>query len=507
MNWWRAVAKAVRLFFSKPNPVPKSFRLTVYLSDADTGDALTGLVTIDGPLPQSKPCVRSVSFDVPTDGFVGMNVTADVDGYEHGWTPIPRPVDQSVVMPLIPVPAPPAPDPVLTTGEHLPLYVSGNAMLRSDGTVFPYRAASWFAGFHRFAVGQPIDDMLDEWVNLGANALRVFFTYDRFGIGSASGLGECSPRTIPGFYEKVPAFVRALADRGLFVVCVYCADFDARSDGSGGLMTNPADIQAHITRMDAALADCWNVLVQCANEPFKNLEEVAHYAVNSQHPRDYGIETVERGQGSMPHLDWVGKHDHERTDDWPRNARSIDELRGGFGWGLTDEERSAHPDWQEDFGGTHTPVAWDEPMGFAEVERPGARVTSPDDAAYGAATAALMGMGSCFHSDDGVAARLLGPVQKAAATEWFKAARWVPVEAQFSAYQRGGRGGGAGIGNMPIEHHDLDEGVEPAALRTFCKVVNGAEYCVRIRPVGPNVPRDGWRVTDEPRPGLVKLER
>jgi hypothetical protein len=60
---------------------------------------------------------------------------------------------------------------------------------------------------------------------------------------------------------------------------------------------------------------------------------------------------------------------------------------------------------------------------------------------------------------------------------------------------------------MPIPHSKLDAAAASRALSTFCKLVSGVEYCVRIRPVGPAVARDGWTITSEPRPGFVMLGR
>lgn len=391
------------------------------------------------------------------------------------------------------------------TGESQPLHRDGKVIRRADGTIFDYRAFSWFAAFHRFALGQmdDLEEQADDWVGLGYNSARVFALFDAHGIGKASGTGECSPRTVPNFYALWRMFVEWCAQRGIIVVAVYCADCDARSDGTGGLMTNPADVQAHIDRMDAALEGAWNVLRQGANEPFKNLEKVASYRFrrDGTQPLDFGIETVEFGASTMDAADWVGKHDHKRDDfEFPRDPRSIDELREGFDW-VVNGVVVGH------FNGTGTGVAADEPMGAAAFPRSGSRSSDPQKFRETAACARLMGMGSCFHSDDGIAARKLEPVQRACAEQWIVGATFAPVEAQLAGYQRGGFGGGAGVGNMPIEHHDLPEGKEPGALRSFCKLVNGREYCIRIAPVGATVPRDGWQIEKEDYLGLVVLTR
>lgn len=401
--------------------------------------------------------------------------------------------------------------PAVHTGETQPLYRDGLTLRRADGTIFPYRACSWFAAFHRFARGEDITGQLDDWVRRGFTVGRVFALFDAHGIGKASGTGECSPRTVATFYPTVAAFTALCASRGFFVSWVYCADCDPRDDGTGGLMPDRATVQAHIDAMDATLAGHWNVLRQGANEPFKNLRDVATYRFrrDGTQPLDFGIETADRGTARIPVADWVGKHDHRRDDfQFPRDARSYDEFCHGFSWELTDEERAEHPEWAEEFEGTHTPVTGDEPMGAAEFPRSGSRSSDPARFRELGAAGTMLGAGVLFHSDDGIAARPLGPVQEACAAQFIRGCRFVPSACQLSGYQRGGEHGGAGVGNMPIEHFDLGEGHLPAALRSFCKLgPDGAEYCIRIHPEGATLARDGWRITEEPDLGLVRLVR
>jgi hypothetical protein len=218
---------------------------------------------------------------------------------------------------------------------------------------------------------------------------------------------------------------------------------------------------------------------------FKNgcdVERLAPSAVGVL--RASGNYDVEPGVASIFHLDYLTLHT-ERKPEWPRTARALGELRDGF----------------DAFRGVRVPVVGDEPTGFAEVPRGDSRSDNADDARYYAATAALMGAGSTFHSDDGIASRMLGPKQKTAAIAWFTAARWVPVSAQFAPYQRGSEFGGPGIGDMPLEHTDV------LALRSFCKHADGSEWCVAIRPAPAwtAIPRRGCAVVAQPSRGLVQL--
>jgi hypothetical protein len=369
------------------------------------------------------------------------------------------------------------------------LHVDKTTFRREDGSTFPWVGCSDFALFARYARGEDIAPILDERIALGFNLLRVFGMFDRFGIGGpqASGLGEFTPATTPDYYRKLRAFIDTTQARGLRVEFVYFADADARPDSTGGLMTDRASRQAHIDAVRAALMGTWGVCHEIANEAFKNFEDAESYTLDpALGLRAYGTKLPDGDIPTVwPILDYLTPHDHERKDEWPRTVRGYGEIVDAL----------------------RVPVVADEPMGFAEIFRPGSRATSADDAAWFAAGMAMFASGSTFHSDDGVASRLFSPVQKEAAKAWAWAARWVPPEAQLAPYQRGGDCGTAGIGAMPVEHCDLETNGTSRALRTFAKTVNGVAYVIRIRPVGPTIPRDGWKILEEPRLGFAKLTR
>lgn len=385
-------------------------------------------------------------------------------------------------------------------GERGPLYRDGLLIRRTDGTIFPWVGASDFSLFARYARGENILPILDQRITIGFNILRVFGMFDHIGIGGTQGsnLGEFSPANTPDYYVKLRAFADLLASKGIRFEFVYFADAEPRSDGSGGLMPDPNAKRNHIQQVYASLLGTWNVTHEMCNECFKNFNDPINYSIEAVLGlRAYGIEILDVGQETINHLDYIGLHDHERKPEWPRTARSIAEIRDGFSW---------DPQSPKIYQGSRTPVAGDEPMGFAEIFRDGARAVDVNDAAYYAGVAALMGAGSTFHSDDGVGSRLFGPKQLEAAKAWAFAARWVPPEAQTAPYQRGGSGGGVGIGDMPVEHHDLEENIQPGALRTYAKNALGFEWVVRIRPTGPTIPRRGCVIVEEPRLGFAKLK-
>lgn len=490
MSLWRVLASIFR-GRSKPKPEPASqqMQLTIYLRDSVTKQPLVGQVSLNGTVVGVN---GSATYPVTSKLFaLGLNVVADVPGYAPQWRPVSEFIDPTVLEPFemvaLPKPA------VTSAGELGRLHVGTSngrpVFLRENGSIFPWIGCSDFALFARFCRGEDIAPILDERIAIGFNILRVFGMFDRFGIGGpqASGLGEFTPANTPDYYGKLRAFVDLFQSRGLRIEFVYFADADARPDSTGGLMTDRASRQAHIDNVHEALLGTWGVCHEIANEAFKNFADAESYTIDpALGIRAYGTKLPDGDIPDVwPSLDYLTPHDHERKDEWPRTVRGYGEI--------VDKLRKC--------------VVADEPMGYAEVFRPGSRATDPNDGAWFAAGMAMFASGSTFHSDDGVASRLFRPVQKEAATAWAWAARWVPPAAQFAPYQRGGECGSAGIGNMPVEHCDLDTNGTSRALRTFAKTIGAESWVIRIRPVGPTITRDGWHIVEEPRSGFAKLAR
>lgn len=326
-------------------------------------------------------------------------------------------------------------------------------------------------------LGEDIRPVVRELVGLGFNVVRVFSMYDERGIGRVNGLGRLTPYDVRYKYSLWTDFARVLAEFGMRLEVVGLADTE-------WLGVTPDLQQPHLNALYNQLEPEWNAsFIETCNEPAKNgVDTGAIKPRKGLILRASGQYDVEDGR--VPDvLDYVTLHT-ERKFEWPRTCRTLSEFRDGA----------------EGLEAVRVPVVSDEPTGFAEAARPDSRsgpgyfpddgqVTPAnpegwsylDDARQYAACSQMHGAGSTFHYDDGVTSVLMGPNQKRAAQAWLEGAKFMPVEAQFAEYQRGGYGGGAGIGNMPIDHHDLDESTEPRALRTYAKRGAGRENCVAIR--------------------------
>jgi hypothetical protein len=258
------------------------------------------------------------------------------------------------------------------------------------------------------------------------------------------------------------------------------------------VMPDASDRKTHLSRVLEAIAGCWNVCVEIANEPFKNLPggsaEAIELGLAAKEVTEQIVATGEYDSWPpAPTADYGTTH-CDRTEDWPRKCHDL-------------MERCDHSG--------KTPFIGDEPMGAAEVSEPGRRDANPDNHAWYAAGCQMFGPGATFHCDAGIHSETpIPPVQTECAKAFFDALQWMPTEALLWPYQRGDMGSEAGIGEMPILHDDALES------RSYCKTDGGKSYCIQIQTKRLDaqgnyapVARDGWRIVSTPRLGFVYLEK
>jgi hypothetical protein len=376
----------------------------------------------------------------------------------------------------------------VSAGESGRIHVDGLVFRREDRSIFQWRGCTEFLAFKRFREEPDhaaLRAVLEERVAAGCNVFRVFGMVDSFAKFRPDG---------DGYYRDLGAFADFLASE-LGARFEFVAFADAQI-----VMPDYGDERVYLEKVTGVLTSKPNAFLEVANEPFKNLpdgraraQDLGRAIVGRGVPVASGNYDIPDCAATLPHLDYVTIH-NERKPDWPRTARAIAEVRDGFGWGAN---CTGDP-----FAGVKAPVVGDEPMGFAEVVS-GSRSTSVDDAAYFAATCALMGAGCTYHSTDGITSTPWGPVQKATATAFFDALKWVPVDAQLAPYMRGGTDPGCHwVGDSIAEHDDERE------LRSFAKIVNGQAWMVQIRTTRDVVrPCGGWKVDGVLRRGLVHLRQ
>jgi hypothetical protein len=377
--------------------------------------------------------------------------------------------------------------PLNSAGEYGRLRVDDGRFLQENGSVFRWRGCTDFLAFKRFRDHDDLTALLTERIAAGCNTLRVLGMIDSFAKFRPDG---------DGYYRDLAAFGALLASRGLRLEFVVFADAHI-------IMPDPRDQDEHVGRVIAALGA--GAFVEVSNEPFKNIPGGGGRAlelgrrIRARSPNvlvasgDYEVPTPTT---TFPTLDYMTYH-NPRKRDWVRTAKDAYELRDGW---VNDDGSS--------WSGVGVPVILDEPMGAAEQDSPGTRSDNPEWFGQFGALSMLMGAGATFHSDDGILSRPWAPKQLAAARAFFAGQRWVPASAPFAPYQRGAAEGGAGIGNMPLQHFDDDDAhAHDGASRTFCRHADGFEWCVAAQP-GPAWtarPLRGCRIVEQPARGLVKL--
>jgi hypothetical protein len=363
-----------------------------------------------------------------------------------------------------------------STGE---LVVITHPTMSANDSAWRWKGFTDFLLFYRFLIGEDIGPLLKERLKVGATVLRVF---------SMVAWDDISPRFYPqdfsDYYSTLRAFIKLLAENNLRCELTVFADAQI-------VMPDADDREAHLDRVVETLDDCWNVFIEVANEPFKNLPGGNDEAVQlAQRIQGCGLLVAAGNYDARSPEDWrpwppgdYGTTHVARVDDWPRKCKDIFDLA-------------------MDGGPPDVPWIGDEPLGAAEENDPGRRSNVAPDFGWYAAGCAMFGPGATFHSDAGCYSLLLGPEQTKCAEAFFAALSWVPAAAPFWPYQRGDMGSEEGIGNMPILHDDAIE------LRTYCKSEGGRSWCIQIRTTRAHAtPRDGWRVVAEPYPGFVYLEK
>jgi hypothetical protein len=362
---------------------------------------------------------------------------------------------------------PPAPAP--GDGPLAALHVDGLVFRLPDGSIWPWRGATSFLLFKRFLDGEDLAVLVGEF--RGATILRV--------LGMCDNIAHFHPQEIPGYFDQVTAFLRAVNAFGVRVEFVVFADAQI-------VMPAFVDQLDHARRVWHAIVDAGDGLnlIEWANEPFKNGVDVARlqHALGTATGSLEALGTYDVVDGQLPHADYLTVHT-DRGPEWPRKAKDLLELRDGF----------------EGFAGVHCPVVGDEPIGADELDKPGSRSNVPDDFFWYAACAQLMGAGATFHSTDGVYSLPLGRVQSACAAAFFAGAAAIPPEAQLGRYTRGG------LADCPIQFTETD------ALRVYARITGNTAYVVAIRPSAgwQAIAVDGWRIVQRvgPQGSVLTLER
>jgi hypothetical protein len=268
------------------------------------------------------------------------------------------------------------------------LKVVGTEFIAADGKRFLFVGASELSILMKTEAER--NALLDLLRELGFNGLRVF----------AGHLGwESLTQTLDRVYDTLPGLLRAAADRGLYVMVTAVTD-----SGVG------YDVLAHVKAIRDETAKHDNILFEIGNE--------LYHGTQSPFVRDIAglCAKIRPLMEGYPHPWALGA----AAEDYPINGHYASDCgtfntshvsRGGNETDIVNRLTSL----AAIVAATGKPVLNSEPIGAAEVDMPGRRISNP--AFFGRLGRRSMsyGFGSVFHSEDGLFARPWGPRQREAA--------------------------------------------------------------------------------------------
>jgi hypothetical protein len=275
------------------------------------------------------------------------------------------------------------------------LSTRGIEIVCRDGTRFEWRGVTAFALLEQIAHGRRRDaDAYMRWAHAtGFNLVRVLAMADvLFTLAPDEGL------------RHMPSLVEMAALRGLYVEIVALAD-------TASYRMDLAALRAQVSAVSRLAADHPNVVVQIANEHYHptQVPEVHDPAV-----------LTELGRLVAPQVLYTESPAAEEAAARPAGRYLTRHLsRSGSPASMLDRVEILGRLAAE----TGKPVVNDEPIGAGERDEPGRRLSDPGffrDLASRTRAAGLAG--GTFHCEDGLFARVPGPIQQACARAWVEGA-------------------------------------------------------------------------------------
>lgn len=310
--------------------------------------------------------------------------------------------------------------------------------------------------------------VLDWAVQTGFNGIRVFG-------GALTWAGQTAAHA----RERLPLLLSEAAARGLYVEVT--AITDSRDGGY--------DPAAHVAAVAGICDQATNAILEVANEPYHGTQlDAIHSAAHllaigrvSRIPFALGAaaddESVEMGGGTF-----VTAHLDRGRDKW-NQVRRVRELAA-----LSEN--------------TGKPVLNNEPIGAGEVSHGGRRESDPAFFFCMGALNRLFEVGGVFHSEAGVNAVPLGPVEQACAEAFVAGSRVIPAEERLGFMNAGWTG-------SPVASARFEQTI----VRAYTGVSGARAWTVLVGLSGdPGLAlQGGWRIAariaERPGVAILQLER
>jgi hypothetical protein len=271
----------------------------------------------------------------------------------------------------------------------------GQALVCADGTVFRWNGVTAFALLDHVADGRRTEaDAFMRWARAtGFNLVRVLaVAHHLFKLEPADGR------------RHLDALFSMAAARGLYVEIVAIAD-------SGPLMMSPSRLREQVEAVGRASAAHPNAIVEIANEHYHPTQSPA------LHDPEFLRELARGIPPGVLYTESAASDDAARDPQGQFITRHLS--RAGTGTQMLDRLSLLVKLGAE----TGKPVVSGEPIGAGERDQPGRRLANPGffrDLARRTAAAGLAG--GTFHCEDGIFARIPGPVQQLCAKAWVEGA-------------------------------------------------------------------------------------
>jgi hypothetical protein len=252
-----------------------------------------------------------------------------------------------------------------------------------------------FALLEQIAHGRRGDaDVYMRWAQeTGFNLVRV--------LAMADGLFRLPPEE---GIRHMPTLFEMAADRGLYVEIVALAD-------TASYRMDPAGLRAQAAAVGRLAAGHSNVVVQIANEH--------HHPTQSRELHDAAV-LAELGRLIPRHVLHTESAAAEDTAAQPQGMYITRHLSRSGSPARTIERVQLLGGLAVEAG---KPMVSGEPIGAAERDEPGRRLSDPEFFRELARRTSAAGLaGGTFHCEDGLHARIPGPVQQACARAWVQGA-------------------------------------------------------------------------------------
>jgi hypothetical protein len=324
--------------------------------------------------------------------------------------------------------------------------------LRINGRMFAndaglYRPV-WASCLAALRPGHDYGPALDQITLLGFGGVRVF----------AGPLPWTQPATaLRSVYDRLPTFLGECAARGLYV------EVTALTETGLGY-----DKGAHLDRIAEILPSRGHCVLELANE-------FEHHSQNLD-------------------VQWLRQRATLNRDHWltaigaPNEDEPSDPAKGPQTWGGTGGSYgTAHLDRGRDTWNqvrrvreieacsafAKMPVLNNEPIGAAEPGTPGQRRTDPEFFFTLGALNRLFEVGGVFHSQSGLLAEPLGPVQTACAQAFVRGSRIWPIDGPRLRYMNSNVNGG--WSDSPVQSHNVN-----TCVRAYAGVADGRGFVVAL---------------------------